>query len=163
VRIVENWEAPRGEGSTRTIHVYSNAPLVALDLNGAAVGNPQPGGRFSNGMPTFKPTYADGTLTAKAMAADGTTVLGTHSISSWSQPSAINLTMDVPSLSTGTGTAVYVDGMDVALLRATIVDVNGKAVLDATTNVTFTIKSGPGFVAGVGNGDPSSREPSQVH
>ena len=49
-----------------------------------------------------------------------------------------------------------------ALLRATIVDSDGNPVLDATDNVTFTIKSGPGFVAGVGNGDPSCQEPSQV-
>lgn len=54
------------------------------------------------------------------------------------------------------------DGMDVALLRATIVDADGNPVLDATDNVTFTVQSGPGFVAGVGNGDPSCQEPSQV-
>ena len=54
------------------------------------------------------------------------------------------------------------DGMDVALLRATVVDANGNPVLDATDNVTFTIKSGPGFIAGVGNGDPACQEPSQV-
>ena len=52
--------------------------------------------------------------------------------------------------------------MDVALLRATIVDADGNPVLDATNNVTFTINSGPGFIAGVGNGDPSCQEPSQV-
>ena len=53
--------------------------------------------------------------------------------------------------------------MDVALLRATIIDADGNPVLDATDNVTFTVKSGPGYVAGVGNGDPSCQEPSQVH
>jgi hypothetical protein len=52
--------------------------------------------------------------------------------------------------------------MDVALLRATIVDANGNPVLDATDNVTFAVKSGPGFIAGVGNGDPACQEPSQV-
>ena len=52
--------------------------------------------------------------------------------------------------------------MDVALLRATIVDADGNTVLDSTANVTFTVSSGPGFVGGVGNGDPSCQEPSQV-
>ena len=49
-----------------------------------------------------------------------------------------------------------------ALLRATIVDAKGNDVLDATNKVTFAIKDGPGFVAGVGNGDPACQEPSQV-
>jgi hypothetical protein len=70
--------------------------------------------------------------------------------------------MDVPSLATGTGTKVFVDGMDVALLRATIVDAKANPVLDATNNITFTVSIGPGFISGVGNGDPSCQEPSQV-
>eukprot|EP01048_Picozoa_sp_COSAG05_P006414 COSAG05_NODE_414_length_10051_cov_120.012158_10_plen_80_part_00 len=57
---------------------------------------------------------------------------------------------------------MYVDGRDVALLRATIVDAKGNPVLDATDKVTFAIKSGPGFLAGVGNGDPACQEPNQV-
>ena len=28
--------------------------------------------------------------------------------------------------------------------------------------VTFAVKAGPGFVAGVGNGDPSCQEPNQA-
>eukprot|EP01052_Picozoa_sp_SAG31_P052117 SAG31_NODE_12713_length_922_cov_0.900365_2_plen_171_part_01 len=117
VRIVENWQAPAADGeNTRTIHVYTNAPLVSLQLNGAAVGAPQTGGDFSK-IPEFKFAYAAGTLTAKALAADGHTVLATHSVNSWAEPVGINLTMDVPSLATGTGTKVFVDGMDVALLR----------------------------------------------
>ena len=163
VRIVENWEAPKDPtATTRTMHVYSNAPMVSLELNGDAVGTPQPGGDYQN-LPTFHAKFAPGTLTAKAIAADGKTVLATHAINSWGAAVAVKLTMDVPSVTTGTGTAVYVDGMDVALLRATIVDAKGNAVLDATNKVTFAIKSGPGFVAGVGNGDPACQEPSQVN
>ena len=146
VRIVENWEAPKDpEASSRTIHVYTNAPLgekafvsasclsgcstrtlllsllhtscavigcgstVSLELNGVAVGQPQPGGSFGKGLPTFEVKFAPGKLTAKALASDGSTVLATHSVSSWGAAAAINLTMDVPSISTGTGTAVVRD------------------------------------------------------
>jgi hypothetical protein len=171
VRIVENWEAPRDPESdaattaaARTLHVYSNANTVSLELNGKPVGEgPQPVATPPLGFATFKVPFAPGELSAHALAADGKTVLATHTIRSWGAAAAINLTMDVPSLATGTGTAVYVDGMDVALLRATIVDAQGNPVLDSTANVTFAVKSGgPGFIAGVGNGDPSCQEPSQV-
>jgi hypothetical protein len=162
VRIVENWQKPLSpDNSTRTIHVYSNAPLVSLDLDGVAVGALQPGGNFG-AIPTFNVVFAPGTLTAKALGMDGKTTLATHTIKSWAAAAAIQLTMDVPSLTTGTGTKVFVDGMDVALLRATVVDSDGNPVLDATHNISFAVSSGPGFIAGVGNGDPSCQEPSQV-
>ena len=161
VRIVENWQAPlSSDKTTRTVHVYSNAPLVSLELNGAAVGAPQTGGDFDR-IPEFKVVYAPGVLTAKALAADGETVMATHSINSWGAAVGIKLTMDVPSLATGTGTKVFVDGRDVALLRCTVVDAAGNPVLDSTANITFAIDAGPGFVAGVGNGDPACQEPSQ--
>ena len=57
-------------------------------------------------LPTFQAKFAPGKLTAKALASDGSTVLATHSVNSWGEAAAINLTMDVPSTSTGTGTAV---------------------------------------------------------
>ena len=90
-------------------------------------------------------------------------MLATHDAKSWGAPAAIKLSMDVPSIATGTGSAVYADGMDVALLRATVVDASGNAVFDATDNITFKVTKGPGFVAGVGNGDPACREPSQTN
>ena len=161
VRIVESWSPPAAGTTTRRVHVYTNAPWVQLSLNGAAVGGPLAVPFYRSSVVT-NVTYAPGTLTAKALAADGVTVLATHATSSWGAPSALTLSMDVPSLATGTGTAVFVDGMDVALLRATIVDAAGNIVRDSTLNVTFAVTSGPGFVAGVGNGDPACQEPSQV-
>ena len=161
VRIVESWAPPRAGVTVRTVHVYSNAPWVQLYLNDVAVGTPMAVPFYKSAVVT-NVTYAPGTLTAKALAADGTTVLATHSTSSWGAPASIALTMDVPSLATGTGSAVFVDGMDIALLRATILDAAGNVVRDSTLNVTFAIASGPGFVAGVGNGDPACQEPSQV-
>lgn len=74
-----------------------------------AVGKPQPGGSFGEELPTFQAKFAPGKLTAKALASDGSTVLATHSVSSWGAAAAIDLTMDVPSASTGTGTAVVCD------------------------------------------------------
>eukprot|EP01048_Picozoa_sp_COSAG05_P006413 COSAG05_NODE_414_length_10051_cov_120.012158_9_plen_130_part_00 len=80
--------------------------MVSLELNGDPIGSPKPGGQYDKSMPTFQAKFAPGTLTAKAMAADGKTVLATHAVNSWGQATAVKLSMDVPSVATGTGTAV---------------------------------------------------------
>ena len=162
VRIVESWQAPPPPGTTRTIHVLTYAPLVELLVNGAPWGAPAPVPFFLATVTFPNVTFAPGTLTARALAADGTTVLATHTTRSWGAPASLALTLDVPSLATGTGAAVFLDGADVALLRATVLDAAGNSVLDSTLNVTFAVTAGPGFVAGVGNGDPACQEPSQA-
>merc|ERR1712054_500782 len=56
---------------------------------------------------------------------------------------------------TGTGNKLLLDGHDAALLRASVVDSNGRLVVDAIEIVTFEVVSGPGRVLGIGNGDPA--------
>ena len=101
-------------------------------------------------------------LTAVARDAAGA-VVATHSrLANVSPAQRIVLTIDAPSPTTGTGRRVVLDGHDVALLRATIVDSRGTPVHTATHNVTFEVLSGPGRVLGVGNGDPMCKEPHQA-
>ena len=161
MRIVESWAAPGGGGGARLVHVYSSAPNVQLFLNGAAA---TPVLRVPDWRASVEAnvTYAAGTIEARALAADGATVLATHSTSSWGAPASLTLTVDVPSAATGTGTRVYLDGADVALLRATVLDAQGNVVRDSTLNISFAVTAGPGFVAGVGNGDPACHEPSHA-
>ena len=160
VHIVEHWKSPANGSTTRTLNVYTNAPLVRLVFNGVpttATAVP------FFGYATFNDViYSPGIITAEALATDGVTVLARHARSSWGTPSSIVLSLDAPSLSTGTGSAVYLDGGDVALIRATIVDAEGNECADSTLNVTFTVTQGPGLVWGVGNGDPACQEPSHV-
>lgn len=159
VHIVESWRAPL-TGTTRTIHVYTNAPFARL-LVGSTPLPAVPVGFFS--FATFSDVaYAPGTLTAQALAADGTTVLATHTRASYGAPAAVVLSLDAPSLATGTGAAVYLDGGDVALVRATIVDASGNVVSDSSLNVTFAVTAGPGRIWGVGNGDPACQEPTHA-
>jgi hypothetical protein len=131
-------------------------------LNGASIRSPVPVAFFRASVEFTNVTFVPGTLTAKGLASDGVTVLATHSTSTWEQPASLTLTMDVPSLSTGTGSKVYVDGSDVALLRATILDAQGNIVRDSTLNISFAVTSGPGYISGVGNGDPACQEPNQA-
>eukprot|EP00117_Sycon_ciliatum_P042895 scpid79711/ scgid31145/ len=91
-------------------------------------------------------------ITALSMDSSGT-VLGQHTVLGADQASAVQLTLDVPSKSTGTGSALVLDGHDAALVRASIVDKNGVLVTDSSVNVTFLVVSGPARLIGVGNGD----------
>jgi len=162
--IVETWKAnPADPSKARAIHVYTNAPFASLALSGAPVGGPaRPVAQF--GYATFSVAYSPGALVASCLAADGVTVLGASAPrASWGAPAAVRLTVDSPSPATGTGAALYLDGADTALLRATIVDAQGNVCEDATTDaVTFSIVSGPGAVVGTSNGDPSNHEPNHA-
>ena len=145
--IVESW-APSGSGSkTRKLTVYSNAPFVRLSVNGVTVDGP-------TAMPLFSRvyfntvTYVAGNVTVEALGSATGPVLASHTRFSWGAPAAIVLSLDAPSVTTGTGSAVYLDGTDVALLRATVVDAAGVHVSDSSVNITFTVSSGPGLVLG---------------
>jgi hypothetical protein len=71
-------------------------------------------------------------------------------------PASLALFLDSPSVTTGTGSALYLDGEDIALVRVALVDAVGTVISMASANVTFSILSGPGRIAGVGSGDPAS-------
>ena len=69
--------------------------------------------------------------------------------------------MCIRDRSTGTGSRLLLDGQDAALLRATVLDTNGRQMMRATDTVTFRVLSGPGRVQGTHNGDPhASRVPN---
>lgn len=153
MHIVESWQ--NSANGTRTIHVLTNAPQVALEVNGVAFG--QAAGVPAFGYATFNGVpYAPGAVTATAQDANGN-ALATHTIRSWGAPASIVLSIDAPSPLTGTGNngAVYLDGGDVALLRATIVDADGVTVANSSLEVTFSIQSGPGLIWGTGSGNPT--------
>ena len=136
--------------------------MASLSLSGNAVG----GGPKAVAMfryATFSVAFAPGALVASCLAADGSTVLATSAPrASWGAPAAVRLSLDAPSAATGTGGALFLDGQDAALVRATVVDAQGNVVEDAANTVSFAVASGPGFVTGTGNGDPSSHEPNHA-
>lgn len=107
-----------------------------------------------HGYATFDVEYASGTITASAVSASGVAV-AKETKSSFGAAATLVLSLDAPSVATGTGSAVYLDGKDVALVRCTVVDGEGNAVHTASHNVTFAVASGPGLVWGTGSGNPS--------
>ena len=157
VFIVDSWTPPPAGSSNRTIHVYSNAPLVRLWVNGKEVGTRVLVSFF--GAATFDDVaFEPGNLTAEALDSSGATRLAAHSAHSSGPAVQIRLSLEAPSPETGTGAALVADGQDVALVRAELVDSGGRLVspLQNSTNATvsFSLASGDGRILGVISGSP---------
>jgi hypothetical protein len=132
--------------------------------------DPQLGRRcMSNGSPPPPPTpfgfasynavkYAAGNLTAIGRRTPTGAALATHTQLTPGVAKAIVLSLDAPSLATGTGSALLLDGHDAGLVRATVVDAMGRTV-DTSCVISFEVTHGPGRVVGVHNGNASSHEP----
>lgn len=59
------------------------------------------------------------------------------------------------------GADLVADGDDVAIVRVSVVDSDGREVPTASNMVQFMV-AGPAKLIGVGNGDPSSHEPDKA-
>jgi len=81
-----------------------------------------------------------------------------HTVVAPGAATTLQLSVDVPSPATGTGSRLILDGNDAGLIRAALVDDNGRLVPDATANVTFSVIVGNGRVLGIGNGNPASHK-----
>ena len=162
VRVSQSWNVPPPNSSFAAIdvQVFSDLPHVELLLNGRSFGSlPCGPGSFA----TFAAIpFIPGNLTAVGRRSPGGDALAMHTQLAAMSPAYIELTLDVPSAATGTGTALLLDGHDAGLVRATIRDASGRIVPSADNAVTFTVDSGPGKVLGVHNGDAKSHEPQAV-
>eukprot|EP01051_Picozoa_sp_SAG22_P005575 SAG22_NODE_335_length_12071_cov_5.268771_9_plen_1174_part_00 len=154
--IVDSWTPPPTQGRNRTIHVYTNAPLVRLYLNNRQIATSTAVPHF--GTATFANlTYEHGNLTAEALSGSGDRLATDTALSSGSAVQ-IRLSLDAPSRESGTGTVLVADGQDVALVRAELLDSDGRLVSprDNSTNaaVTFSVLSGGGRILGTISGSP---------
>ena len=141
---------------------------VGSTSHGCWVGTATPGGCGKPGKPAAwvggqrvpPPAFRNATL----VALDGRAgkPLAVHTLLAASPNASshrLELTLDVPSSTTGTGNALLLDGRDTALVRAAVVsDPSGALVASAAHRISWRIVSGPGRLAGVSNGDPTSHE-----
>jgi len=101
-------------------------------------------------------TAGNATLVAKD--ANGT-IVDVHTVLAPSGPPAsVILYLDAPSVATATGEFLVLDGHDIALVRAVLVDGRGVIITSVQVNVTFSVLSGPGRLGGIGAGNISSHE-----
>lgn len=85
--------------------------------------------------------------------ADGTTQ-SAHTVHAPGRVAKLELFIDAPSIASGTGHTMALDGSDMGLVRAALTDADGVLASAQDTNVSFAVKSGPGRIYGVGSGDP---------
>ena len=157
VRVSQAWNKPPWSNATLdSIVVFSDLPVVELILNGQSLGAAD---CAEFGFAEFKTVrYAPGNLTAVGRHTAGGAALAVHTQLTPGAAAAIVLSLDAPSLSTGTGSALLLNGHDAGLVRATVVDDAGLTV-DTSCVITFNVTSGPGRVVGVHNGNAASHEP----
>lgn len=85
----------------------------------------------------------------------------THTLLSAGPATKLELVVDVPSPATGTGSSLYLDGQDVAFVRAQLVDRLGTLSRDSDLNVSYSVVSGPIRIVGVGSGSIRNHQPVQ--
>ena len=149
VHVFPHWNWTGMEGKNIPVWVFSNAASVDLVVNGVSQGkkdNP------ANGHVEWNVPYSAGSVVANGYDANGSLV-GSDKVQTTGAPAAIKLIPD--------RTTLTADGEDVVPVEVDIVDSQGLIVGNASTNrVTFVV-TGPGIIAGVGNGNPSDHDPDK--
>ena len=157
VRVSQSWERPPWQNETiDSLVVFSDLPLIEVFVNNRSLG--EVACDFLGYAQFTNVKYEPGNLTAVARASHLGENLATHTQLTAGAPHQLILTLDAPSVATGTGSALLLDGHDAALVRATVVDENGITV-DSNITIGFNVIKGPGRVIGVHNGNASSHEP----
>ena len=157
VHVVQGWEQLPNLPN-RTIQAYTNAPMAELTVNGKSQGSVKVDWQ---GWAQWNVTFSPGKITVTALDSQNQ-VKATHTVETAGAPAKVVANVDVPSTTTGTGTSLVLDGQDAGMVSAAIVDAQGNVVPSYSDKVMFRVVSGPGRIIGVGNGDPSCHEPSQV-
>jgi beta-galactosidase len=146
VHAVPHWTWPGREGDALRMWVYTNCEEISLELNGKDVGT-RPAvnniARWDDGV-----AYEPGTLVVRGVR-DGSIVAEQRNETAGD---ATHLACSVLS------DEIAADGHDVALVRVSVVDANGRLCPWADYDILFSV-DGPGAVVAVGNGDPTSLEP----
>ncbi|HYC98537.1 beta-galactosidase GalA [Brevundimonas sp.] len=144
VHLLPHWNWAGREGQPIDVWCYSNLEEVELRLNGRSLGRRKVE-KF--GYATWQVPFAPGRLEARGLR-QGRQIA-----------SSIRETSGAPAalrLSAVRGDLVA-DGQDTGIVRVSAVDAAGRSVPTAELQVRFAL-TGPLWLAGTGNGDPSSLE-----
>jgi beta-galactosidase len=149
VHVMPHWDWPGMEGKNVKVVVFSNAAKVDLLLNGTSLGvQTMP----RNGHLEWTVPYAPGTLLAKGMDATGA-VVASDQVETTTHPVALRLKYSRARLAA--------DGEDMVVVEVEVVDSHGRVCPTASNRVNFSI-TGAGYIAGVGNGNPSDHNPDKA-
>ena len=148
-----NWET----GMNITVFAFSNVPggSIELSLNGQSLGNRTI--TKVGAWVTWDVPYTPGTLTAQAYRDNSSAVCAQTSVATTDAPAALRL-----SIRDGVGaTGIALDGADVALIMAEVVDAKGRVVPVASNVLSFSVNSTWTRIIGTGNGNPASHTPDK--
>jgi len=145
LHIFPHWNWAGREGQEISVWCYSNLDEVELFLNDKGLGR-QAVPRW--GHLEWKVKYAPGVLSAIGYRGGSVVLIARRETTG--APAALRVFPD--------RVVLRGDGEDVAVLRAAVVDSEGRVVPTAGNKIDFAV-DGPGRVLGVGNGDPICHEP----
>jgi len=152
VHVLPHWNWPGREGQPIDVRVYANTDEVELLLNGRSLGR-KALARYAHGQ--WSVPYAPGSLTARGY--NGGKLVASETVATTGDGNAVRLAVD--------RARIRADGDDVALVRVSVVDREGRVVPTANQRIKFEV-SGPVRLIGMGNGDPGSHEadkPAEFH
>ncbi len=140
-----DWTPGNFEPHEETVEVYSNCRTVELLLNDKSLGSQD---RAPDDAPrVWKVPFEKGTL--KAVGSTDAKTQASHELKTAGAAAKIVLASNVDAISPAWD--------DVALVTATVVDMDGVAVPAAINEITFAV-GGPGSVYAVDSADPRSHE-----
>jgi len=140
---VKSWNWAGWEGKKFQVHVYTRSQKVRLELNGKIVDEKEIDQRKSI-TATFEVPYEPGSLVARCF--DNGKETASERLITTGKPAAIRLKAD--------RTVIRADRNDLSYVTVEITDADGYIVPDADNIVVNFEVTGPGKIAGVGNGDP---------
>ncbi|KRA60144.1 beta-galactosidase [Caulobacter sp. Root655] len=144
VHLLPHWNWAGREGQPIDVWCYSNLEEVELWLNGKSLGR-KAVEKF--GYATWQVPFAPGKLEARGYRQGRAIASSTRETAG--APAALRLSAVRGRLKA--------DGQDTAIVRVSAVDATGRPVPTAELPVRFAL-DGPLWLAGTGNGDPSSLE-----
>ncbi|MEI6174645.1 MAG: glycoside hydrolase family 2 TIM barrel-domain containing protein [Bacteroidota bacterium] len=156
IHILPHWNWPGREGASIPVFVYTNGDCAELFLNGKSLGKKCKIPGSKNSVERFRlmwneVAYQPGVL--KAVAYRDGTIIGEEIMKTAGDPFRLRMTPDRNS--------IRCDGNDLSYILVEALDKEGNPCPLADNLVSFAI-SGPGFIAGVGNGNPQSMDPFQA-
>jgi len=143
LHILPHWNWPGREGQTIPVWVHSNLEEVELFLNGKSLGRKNV---ERNSHVQWDVPYSPGTLEAHGYR--GGREVKVEKIETTGQPAKLVIEAD--------RNEIAANNEDVAVLKISAVDAQGRFVPIADNDITFEITGGE--ILGVGNGNPSSHE-----
>ena len=157
IHILPHWNWGSTNVDKVPVFVYTNGDCAELFLNGKSLGMKHKKPSSDKAAERFRLMWPDvnyqpGEL--KAVAYKEGTVIGEKVLKTAGEPYQIRLTPD--------RTTIHADGMDLTYVLVEAYDKEGNLCPLAKNKIDISV-TGPGKIAGVGNGNPQSMDPFQAN